>query len=178
MPKKKVVKDKSKYKGDPWEKQPWETALQYRMFTIYRDLDVEERSVRRVCNITGRAPKTLEVYSAENKWVERAAAWDNEQDRIIRAENLKAIKKMRKKHADVANAMILKAAKALQRIPDDEISAREVSQMVDVASKLERISRGDVESVVETRDGGKSLDPVCFYMPSNNRDQKEDEDDE
>ena len=81
---------------------------------------------------------------------------------------------MRKRHADIASAMLIKAAKALARIPEDEIKAADVSRMVETASKLERISRGDVGEVVEERQGEAAPSPVQFYMPNNFRDQKDD----
>ena len=42
--------------------------------------------------------------------------------------------------------------------------------MIETATKLERISRGDVGEVVEERQAEVTMDPVQFYMPDNNRD--------
>jgi len=51
--------------------------------------------------------------------------------------------------------------------------------MVETASKLERISRGDAGEVVEERDGGPATPVVQFYIPDNHRDTKaEDETEE
>ena len=80
---------------------------------------------------------------------------------------------MRKRHADLASAMLVKAAKALQRIPEDEIKAGDISRMVDTAAKLERVSRGDVGEVIEERDGGSAVPAVQFYIPDNGRDTTE-----
>lgn len=44
-----------------------------------------------------------------------------------------------------------------------------MSRMVEVASKLERLARGDVGEVVEERDGGEAVDPVQIYIPDNRR---------
>ena len=43
--------------------------------------------------------------------------------------------------------------------------------MVETASKLERISRGDVGDVIEERNGGDTVDPVQIYIPSNSRER-------
>mgnify|MGYP003311463790 CR=1 FL=1 len=59
------------------------------------------------------------------------------------------------------------------KIPANEIKASDVSRMVEIATKLERISKGDVGEVVEEREGGPAMDPVTFYIPDNGRDNDE-----
>ena len=156
---------------DPWERQPGETTRAYEAFVMYRDMGAD-RSLRKVVQKLGKNFTTIGEWSGKYKWVDRVAAWEQEQDRVNRQAQLDEIKKMRKRHADLANAILIKAAKALQRIPDDDIKATDVSRMVDVASKLERISRGDVGEVIEERDGGKTPDAVQFYIPDNGRDKE------
>lgn len=165
----------------PWERQPEETPKPFEAFCCYRDMGIE-RSIRKVAAKLGKSDTIIGQWSKKNNWVERVTAWDDENERIEREAaqkaQAKAIRDMRKKHADLASAMLLKAAKALKAIPDEEIKASDVTRMVDVASKLERISRGDVGEVVEERDGGKAAPAVTFYMPDNGRDKNEEEDDE
>lgn len=165
----------------PWERQEGETPKPYEAFCIYRDMGTE-RSQAKVAEKCGKSGSLIGRWSTSYNWVERAAQWDDEQERIEREaaqrEQAKAIREMRKRHADLANAMLIKAAKALKKIPDEEIRAGDVSRMVDIASKLERISRGDVGEVVEERDGGQAASPVTFYIPSNHRDEKGESDDE
>lgn len=163
----------------PWERQENETPKRYQAFCTYRDMGAEERSIRKAAVLLGKSDTLIGRWSSEGKWVERVAAWDDEQERkereIAQKEQAKAIREMRKKHADLASAMLIKAAKALSKIPDDEIKAGDMTRMVDVASKLERISRGDVGEVVEERDGGQATPAVTFYMPDNGRDKNEEE---
>lgn len=159
---------------EPWERREGESTKAYEAFCTYRDMG-RERSLSKVAAKLQKSETLMGRWSGAYDWVERAAKWDDEQDRIEREiaqkEQAKAIKDMRKRHADLATAMLIKAAKALQRIPDDEIKPGDVSRMVDTASKLERISRGDVGEVIEERDGGNATPAVTFYMPSNGRDQ-------
>lgn len=155
---------------EPWERQIGETSKAWEAFRTYRDIG-PGRSIAKAGEILGKNRVTLEQWSSKNSWVKRAAAWDDEQDRIARQEQVKAIKDMRKRHADLATAMLVKAAKALQRIPDDEVKAGDVSRMVETAAKLERISRGDVGDVIEERDGGQTIPSVQFYIPDNGRDE-------
>lgn len=162
----------------PWERQPEETTKAFEAFCTYRDMG-RERSLSKVAEKQQKSGSLIGRWSRENDWVNRAAKWDDEQERIEREtaqkEQAKAIKDMRKRHADLGQAMLIKAARALARIPDDEVKPGDISRMVDVASKLERISRGDVGEVVEERDGGHATPAVTFYMPDNSRDRPKDE---
>ena len=161
---------------EPWERQEGETARAFEAFSKYRDMGAE-RSLRKVVQALNKNLTTIAEWSSKYDWVKRVAAWDVEQDRIARQQQLQDIKKMRNRHAGMAKAMIVKAGRALNRIPDDEIKASDISRMIEVASKLERISRGDVGEVVEERDGGKAISPVQIYIPTNNREKKDDFDD-
>ena len=162
----------------PWDRRESETSKAYEAFTIYRDMGVE-RSLSKVAVKLGKSETLISRWSYTHGWVERAAKWDDEQDRIEREiaqkEQAKAIREMRKRHADLGQAMLIKAARALARIPEDEIKPADISRFVETASKLERISRGDVGEVIEERDGGKAENPVSFYIPDNGRDKKEEE---
>lgn len=154
---------------EAWERQKGESTKAYEAFTIYRDMGAS-RSCRKVAEQLGKSTGLLERWSRVHEWQKRVSAWDAEQDRLARQAQIDEIKKMRKRHTDMATAMLAKAARALTKIPDDEIKASDVSKMVDTAAKLERISRGDVGEVIEERDGGASVPIVQFYIPDNHRD--------
>lgn len=153
----------------PWERQPSDTPKSFEAFQIYRDMG-KGRTLEKVAKQLKKSMTIIGRWSSKHNWIERVAAWEEEQDRLIRIELTKDIGAMRKRHADLAKSMLIKAAKALQNLPDDEIKAQDISRMVDIATKLERISKGDVGEVIEEREGGPATDPVQFYLPSNSRD--------
>lgn len=154
--------------AQPWELMEGETAKPFEAFCIYRDLG-PGRSMSQVAKQLGKSQALMERWSTTYDWVKRATAWDAEQDRIARQAQVDEIIKMRKRHAKLACDMLTKAAEALEVLPKSEIKAADLSRMVDVASKLERLSRGDVGDVIEERDGGEALNPVQIYIPDNNR---------
>ena len=155
--------------AEPWEMQPTDTVKSFEAFQVYRDLG-KTRSLPQVAEKLSKSETIIKRWSAKHNWQERIAAWEAEQDRLIRIELTKDIGAMRKRHADLAEAILVKAAKALVKIPIEDIKATDITRMVDVATKLERISKGDVGEVIEERDGGPAADPVQFYMPDNGRD--------
>lgn len=162
----------------PWERQEGETPRSFEAFCVYRDMGLD-RSHEKVGERLSKSTALISRWSSKHDWVKRVTAWDDEQDRKEREaaekQRLKDIKDMRKRHADLATAMLVKSARALQRLPEDEIKAGDISRMVDTASRLERLSRGDVGDVVETREGEAATSAVQFYMPANGRDQSDDE---
>ena len=168
----------------PWERQEGETPKPYEAFCIYRDMktDDQERSLREVANRLKKSLTLIGRWSSKYSWVERVAAWDDEQERIEREiaqkEQAKAIREMRKRQAQAGYALQLKATKALGKLPIDQMSPQDIVKMMAEGAKLERIGRGDVGEVVEERDGGQAAPAVTFYMPSNGRDEPKEEGEE
>lgn len=160
----------SKMTAQPWERQEGETVKAFEAFCVYRDLG-KTRSQEKTAAQLSKSRQQICKWSAKYSWVERVGAWEEEQDRLIRIELTKDIGAMRKKHADIANALLIKAAQALKKIPDSEIKASDISRMIETATKLERISKGDVGEVIEERTNGEVMDPVQFYIPDNGRDE-------
>lgn len=166
----------------PWERQNGETPKAFDAFVIFRGLNPQERNGKIVAKQLGKSYSLMQMWSAKYGWVKRAAAWDEEQDRIKReAEQraqIEAIKEMRKRHTKVAVKMIDKAESAIDSLLAGEIKAADIPRIVDIATKLERISRGDAGEVVEERQGESIAPAVTFYIPSNGRNNTGDDDEE
>ena len=161
-----MAKDSKEIK--PWERQDGETPKQFEAFVVYRDMG-ENRSLVKVAGVLGKSEQLMSRWSSANRWVERVTAWDDEQDRILRQEQIKDIKKMRKRHADLAYAGLLKMAQAMKQMKPEDFKPSDIPRFAEAFSKLERISRGDVGDVVEQREGGEGFNPVQIYIPDNNR---------
>jgi TusA-related sulfurtransferase len=140
---------KARYQ-DPWERLEGESSKAFEAFCTYRDLGAN-RSIRKTAQKLGKNNTTIGEWSSKYGWVERALAWDAEKDREARQEQLDDIKKMRKTHADLAVAILVKAAKRLKALTEDEMTANNIIQFVETGSKLERLSRGEPDSITEER---------------------------
>lgn len=157
-----------------WERQEGETTKAYAAFCVYRDLG-SDRSLSKAAESLGKSKPMMEQWSSKYDWVKRAEAWDDEQDRIARKKNTEEIVRMRKRHAKIAQAALEKVSAALEYIDPENISNSDIARLMDTASKLERLSRGDVGDVIEERDGGKAVNPVQIYIPDNNRGRDKDD---
>lgn len=168
----------------PWEQQPGENSTAFSHFAFYRDMrypkatrqvkdadgritketvteavmdgtvPYEKRSLRRVAAAFNMNFRTIARQSEAGEWVKRCEQYDAYVDRINREANEAAIRKMNADHALLAQQMIRKATKRLLMIPEDQISAAELVRMVDVAVKVERLSRGEsTENQAVTHNG-------------------------
>jgi hypothetical protein len=88
-----------------WERQAAESAKAYAAFCVYRDLPAAQRSGVRVASEIGRHMRLVERWRSGHRWVERAAAFDQERDRRKREAMLEETAEMgRRQAADAAAA--------------------------------------------------------------------------
>lgn len=138
-----------------WERREGEPLKHYQRFCIYRDMpygtqdqEPQKRSIRSVARMLGLKAKTqLEAMSVKWNWVERAAAYDVYMTELRRFDNEQAIRKMRDQHARLGVQLLNKATRGLMVLPDKELSAQDIARLADVGVKIERLSRGDAESI-------------------------------
>lgn len=135
---------------EQWERQENESPQAFEAFAEYRNMG-NDRSLAKVAERLGKSTPLMERWSRTHRWVARVEAWTDEQDRQTRENLSKGVTAMRKNHADIATAMLVKAAKALQRLPAEEMAPRDIATLVDVAAKLERLSRGEATERTEGR---------------------------
>ena len=161
---------------EPWERQLNESPQAFEAFACYRDMGAS-RSLAKVSRALCKSKALMERWSTDHDWVKRVAAWDAEKDRVARETQLKDIISMRERHAAIAKKMLDTADAALNNVNTKDVSTNEIARLVEIASKLERISRGDVGDVIEERNGGEAVSPVQIYVPDNNRGKKDTFDD-
>ena len=127
-----------------WERQNDEGSKAYAAFCVYRDLG-PERSLEKVRQNLDkpRTRKWLGDWSVKYNWVERAQAYDDYIERKKREEKEKAILEMAERHAKLAMAFQQRVAQRLQEIDPAELSPADMARWLDIATRLERLSRGE-----------------------------------
>jgi len=127
-----------------WERQKNESSKAYAAFCVYRDLG-PERSLEKVRQNLDkpRTRKWLGEWSVKYNWVERAQAYDDYIERKKREEKENAILEMAERHAKLAMAFQQRVAQRLQQIDPAELSPSDMAKWLDIATKLERLSRGE-----------------------------------
>ncbi len=146
-----------------WEALPGEPAKAFAAFKAYRDTVAKDRSVRKVCAAYYGETSVSKVnqwlrWSSQFQWVNRAKAWDAEQDRIGLETQRQAVKTMKDRHARQAMALQQKAIERLKDMKPEELGPKELLTYMIEAMKLERLARGEPETV--TQENTRSVQTV------------------
>ncbi len=146
----------------PWEIQEEESAKAFAAFTQYKNMHTLRRSVRAaVIEFYGSAEaskiKTWQVWSAEYKWVARAAAWDKFLDLEVNLDLISKKKDMTTRHMSIARALQQKAVIALNKIkPEDyDIPPYLILQFIQIGTRLERLSLGEPTEIERNQSSGE-----------------------
>jgi len=127
-----------------WERQPDEGSKAYAAFCVYRDLG-PDRSLEKTRQKLGKSAgytRWMHTWSSKYDWVTRAQAYDDYIEKKKREEKEKAILDMAERHAKLSMAFLQRVAQRLQQIDPSELSPADMAKWLDVATKLERLSRG------------------------------------
>jgi len=92
---------------EKWERQENENRKQYQLFAVYRDLGIT-RSISKVVKHLGKPERYrghLQNLSAQFKWVERSAAYDDWMEEERRLASIDAIRKMNEEGATIARQL-------------------------------------------------------------------------
>lgn len=124
----------------PWERHPEESQTAFQGFVLYRD-QPNRRSARKVAEALGKSENLISGWCHRYKWQDRALAWDDEQDRIVRQAHLEQIRTSAKRHATMGSLMQSLAIKKLQQMNKDgtpRMLIRDAAQFAMIGIKLER----------------------------------------
>lgn len=156
-----------------WERQRGESKQAFGAFEAYRDGD-EDRGYQRVADALGKSLTLISRWGSRWRWVERAAAWDAERDRVRREEFLAGDVEVARAQAEDAAALrgaLMEPARAFVawlaerraegEDPFDGVSASERVRLLATSSRAfaqvvgaERLAHGLSTENVAGHDGG------------------------
>src|SRR5690349_20291155 len=111
-----------------YDRQPGEGTKAHDAFCTYRDMG-PDRSLRAVAGVLGKARQLLERWSTRYRWVERALAWDDDQDALKCQTQLQAVEEMSQRHVALALAFQEKAVQRLQGMTTADIDRMTITQL-------------------------------------------------
>lgn len=150
----------------PFERQPKETDPAWQAFQRYRDMG--KRSIAKLHRSLRKSQRLLGGWSTKWRWRDRVVAWDREADDRKRAATLEEIADMQKRHIKLARGMQQLGAVELKRLIDDAtakakgagLTAQDIQKLIDSGAKLERLNRGEPDSIARNEQTGKGGGPV------------------
>lgn len=129
---------------------------------------MDKRTFNGAARIVGKTVPMVHRMAKRNGWEERALAWDREVQRRIDQAELNEIARMARRQVSIAIGMQTLIAHdigcMLKQAERDEYRARmdpeyerkpvmkpsDLSKMVDIATKLERLNRGEPSDITKT----------------------------
>jgi hypothetical protein len=155
--------------SSPFDRQPRETAKAFAAFVVFRDLGPERSVLKAYRQKTGRkhakqATGVWNGWATAFNWQSRVAAWDSHLDRQTREAQERARREMGERHAKVAVALQEKAIQRLKAMKPEELSSADLIRYAVEAAKLERLARGEPESIGEQRHSGTDGNPIRFLL--------------
>src|SRR5438132_2063643 len=149
----------------PWNRQVGESSKAYAHFCLYRDMG-QERSLRNLARHAESMPDVnqLKRWSSRWNWVERCQKYD---DHLLHQDRLRQEKERREmvsRHARIAVLSQNLVVKGIEKLVAEveqgrhDLSASDASRLLDVAVKIERLSRGEPTEISEL--GGSDEHPI------------------
>jgi hypothetical protein len=134
-----------------WQRQPGESDKAFQAFVTYRNLEPSFRSITRVVSELNKSRSLIGRWSSGWNWVERAAAWDEEQEIRLLAARVEAKKKMDEEHLRIVRSGRNKAVRALAEFDPKDLAPAELRNWLTTFMEWERLILGEPETIEERR---------------------------
>lgn len=131
-----------------WFRQKGESRQAYAAFQVYRDMG-KARTTFKVADKVGKHHSLMRRWCTRWHWVDRADAFDtNEEFELLTAEREERIK-MRREDAKIARRVKDKVAERLETINVNQLSPNVLIRWFKVAVEVERLSLGEATGIIQ-----------------------------
>ncbi|MEV4819305.1 hypothetical protein [Micromonospora tulbaghiae] len=154
-----------------WDRQRCEPEKAYGYFALYRDLG-RTRTVAKVAEQVNKSRDYLHKLATRWKWVQRAAAWDREEDRLYAEGLAEQRRDMARRHARIASALQGKLVTRLQNLDASKLTPGDIARWLEVATRVERLALGLPDSA--TAHTGPDGGPIRAEVESMTEQQRAD----
>lgn len=135
-----------------WEQLENEPGPAFEAFLVYREMGLQ-RNYKKVANVIGKSRSVVERMGAAHEWTLRARAYDRELERIRLAANAEAQVDMILRHARLGQEVVALAHDALKRLDPAALKPQDVTRLLELGVKVERLSRGAPTEHIANSDG-------------------------
>jgi len=123
---------------------------------MFRDLG-PLRSISAL-HVDGVPPARLARWSTNWSWASRAREWDDQSYREADRARLDALREMHRSHQLAGRLAMGKAIAALQRIEASDINAGNAARLLDLGTRLERVTLGVTLAELQGVERGDDLE--------------------
>jgi DNA-directed RNA polymerase specialized sigma subunit len=142
----------------PWLQRKGEPKKAYERFQVYLNLKPSEQTYANIARLLGISAPRAQQIGEKYDWKSRAEEWNAEQTAQRCEAELEAIRDMHKRHIQLAMSLqglsALEMNKRLKKAQEDgsiTLTAKEIAEFIKLGISTERVSRGEPESILETK---------------------------
>lgn len=133
---------------DAWNRQPGEAARQYERFIVFRDAG-PARTLTETAQRVGLSYPRLREIAKRDRWVQRAEAWDAQQQRVHDAEVSIRLRQQRENLIGVNYNLAARSGRYLLTQPLRQLAASEHLRAVEQGTRgFQQLTAQSVPSVV------------------------------
>ncbi|WP_349876149.1 hypothetical protein ABIH81_18585 [Micromonospora sp. HUAS YX12] len=154
-----------------WDRQRNEPEKAYGYFALYRELG-RTRTVAKVAEQVNKSRDYLHKLATRWKWVQRASAWDREEDRLYAEGLAEQRRDMARRHARIASALQGKLVTRLQNLDASKLTPGDIARWLEVSTRVERLALGLPDST--TAHTGPDGGPIRAEVESMSERQRAD----
>ena len=138
-----------------YDRQPDEAEDAWTAFYRYRDTPGPRPSLDGFSASTGYPVARLKGWYVRHLWASRLLAWDQVLDGARQGATLRGVEEMADRHIKLAKKALTAVEKALDKVLKDlegdfaRLKPHEIARLMEVSSKLERLSRGEATERVD-----------------------------
>ena len=141
----------AKIEIEEWDRQPFESMRAYSYFCLYLDMELLERSVKKIADKVGRSVRMMWDLSSKWDWLKRAEAYDLHMQRLKLAAQEKARIEMAERQAREGTTLQNIAMGGVKNLLDEKGQVRKdvemtpgvIARLLEVGVKIERLARGE-----------------------------------
>lgn len=135
----------------PWERQKDEDWKHYEWFCKWRDSMAKDRRITIFSRAVGSSPATVKKVMEKNCWVKRFDAYKLKL--LEEKQELDAVERedMCMRHAALSMKLQEKLNDAIDAIDSATLSPKDIVSWLDVAVKVERLSKGESTKNIEEK---------------------------
>ena len=123
----------------PWARRPTETSRMFSAFASYRNLPPTVRSLAKVAEELGVSSTYVERLSRQHRWVERATAFDDEQDVQRRGRLLAHREEAEKHYLRVSSTALEKISQRLEDLDPADIRVSDVPRLLSAILEIQQM---------------------------------------
>ena len=132
------------------------------------------RAAHEMINALGQKVSLGQMYQVSYffRWLERAQAFDVDQDRLERERIMLQRREMAERHRKVGTALQAKALTRLKDLPVQDLSSVDVTRMIRLGVDIERVAVGEPDTTVAVTGpsgGPLSIEDMSQYTPEQRR---------